>query len=209
MISLQSLLGKDDKFLRLLEASAEEARASVRALAELLQHPERPPALEDLAKARRAEKNLALEINEHVTRTFVTALEREDIVALSDALYRIPKTVEKFAERYVICARHLQGVDFGRQLALMEQATDQVRLMVKLLHQNAHLERIKEENAKLQKLEGDADRLMLEMLRDLYSGQHPDLKVIALKELYELLEKVVDRCRDAGNVVTHIVLKHA
>jgi uncharacterized protein Yka (UPF0111/DUF47 family) len=32
---------------------------------------------------------------------------------------------------------------------------------------------------------------------------------MALKDLYELLEKVIDRCRDAGNVVTHIVLKYA
>jgi hypothetical protein len=30
-----------------------------------------------------------------------------------------------------------------------------------------------------------------------------------LKDLYELLEKVVDRYRDAGNVITHIVLKNS
>jgi len=29
------------------------------------------------------------------------------------------------------------------------------------------------------------------------------------KDLYELLEKVVDRCRDAGNVVDNVVLKHS
>ncbi|PYM09779.1 MAG: pit accessory protein, partial [Verrucomicrobia bacterium] len=34
-------------------------------------------------------------------------------------------------------------------------------------------------------------------------------KVIALKDLYELLEKVIDRCRDAGNVINHIVLKNS
>jgi uncharacterized protein Yka (UPF0111/DUF47 family) len=26
--------------------------------------------------------------------------------------------------------------------------------------------------------------------------------------LYELLEKVVDRCRDAGNVISNIILKN-
>jgi hypothetical protein len=29
-----------------------------------------------------------------------------------------------------------------------------------------------------------------------------------LRDLYDLLEKVVDRCRDAGNVLSHIVLKY-
>jgi uncharacterized protein Yka (UPF0111/DUF47 family) len=33
--------------------------------------------------------------------------------------------------------------------------------------------------------------------------------VLALRDIYELLEDVVDRCRDAGNMVTHIVLKNS
>jgi uncharacterized protein len=33
--------------------------------------------------------------------------------------------------------------------------------------------------------------------------------VIMLKDLYELLEKVVDRCRDAGNVISNIHLKNS
>ena len=35
------------------------------------------------------------------------------------------------------------------------------------------------------------------------------MAVIALKDLYDLLEKVIDRCRDAGNVIFHIVLKNS
>ena len=65
----------------------------------------------------------------------------------------------------------------------------------------------KEINGRLQQVEAEADSLVLETLRDLYSGKHDATKVLALKDLYELLEKVVDRCRDAGNIVTHIVLK--
>jgi hypothetical protein len=30
-----------------------------------------------------------------------------------------------------------------------------------------------------------------------------------LKDLYELLEKVMDRCRDVGNVIANTVLKHS
>jgi uncharacterized protein Yka (UPF0111/DUF47 family) len=43
----------------------------------------------------------------------------------------------------------------------------------------------------------------------LFSGKYDAVKVIVLKDLYELLEKVVDRCRDAGNVITQIVLKNS
>ena len=55
----------------------------------------------------------------------------------------------------------------------------------------------------------DADKAVLELLRDVYQGQHPAHKTVLLKDLFDLLEKVIDRCRDAGNVVTHIVLKNS
>jgi uncharacterized protein Yka (UPF0111/DUF47 family) len=64
-------------------------------------------------------------------------------------------------------------------------------------------------NAKLQEIEGEADELILEVLSDLWSGRHETTKVIVMKDLYELLEKVIDRCRDAGKAVTHIVLKNS
>ena len=50
---------------------------------------------------------------------------------------------------------------------------------------------------------------MAELLKELYSGKFPPLTVIILKDLYELLERVVDRCRDAGNVVANVVLKNS
>ena len=32
---------------------------------------------------------------------------------------------------------------------------------------------------------------------------------MALKDLFQLLEKVVDRCRDTGNIVVHVILKNS
>lgn len=51
------------------------------------------------------------------------------------------------------------------------------------------------------------NKMLNELLRDLYTKPHDPLKVIFLKETYELLERAVDRCRDAGNVINQIVLK--
>jgi uncharacterized protein Yka (UPF0111/DUF47 family) len=83
--------------------------------------------------------------------------------------------------------------------------------LVKLLRQlgAGQLDEAKEINNRLQQVEGEADNVILEMLQDLYSGKHDPTKVMAMKDLYELLEKVIDRCRDAGNVVTHIVMKNS
>ena len=129
--------------------------------------------------------------------------------ALANALYKIPKTVEKFGERFVLSAPHVRSLEISRQLAMLEKAGDTVVLLVKELQKGVNLERVKAQNDQLQQIEGEADKLMLDVLRDLYNGDHSALRVIVLKDLYELLEKVFDRCRDAGNIVFHIVLKHS
>lgn len=209
MISLQKLFGKNDIFYDLLEASAKEAQNSVQTLAKLFGQPVTSLSLDDLILSRRKDKKITEQINEELCRTFVTELEREDIEALSNALYKIPKTVEKIAERFIICAQRLQGIDLTQQVAMMETAAASVVEMVGELRKKLHLDRVKDMNAKLQLVEGQADKLMLDLLRDLYSGRHDPIQVMMLRDLYDLMEKVVDRCRDAGNVVSHIVLKYS
>ena len=93
-------------------------------------------------------------------------------------------------------------------MQLLEQATNTVLQMVRELRAKSHLEKVKEQNDILQKIEGEADDLILARLKELYRLETQPVKLIILKDLYELLEKVVDRCRDAGNVISNIILKN-
>jgi len=209
MFSLQKILGKDDKFFELMEGSAEEARASIRSMVQLVKHPEKGQSLDAVAEIRRKDKRITQELSEHLCKTFVTPLEREDIEALSNALYKIPKTAEKFGERFLLAPQHLKGWNVSKQMAMLEKAADTVVLLVKELRHGVDLEKVKKQNDQLQHIEGEADKLMVESLQELYNGDYASLRVVILKDLYELLEKIFDRCRDAGNVVFQIVLKHS
>lgn len=209
MFSLQQVIGKDDKFFQLMEGSAEEARASIEALGKMLKHPDGARSLDAFAEIRRKDKRITQELSEHLCKTFVTPLEREDIEALSNALYKIPKTVEKFGERLLLAPQHLKGWDVTKQIGMLNQAGEIIVLLVKELRQGVNIAKVKKQNDDLQKIEGEADKIMVDSLRELYTGDHSAVRAIILKDLYELLEKIFDRCRDAGNVVFHIVLKHS
>ena len=50
---------------------------------------------------------------------------------------------------------------------------------------------------------------MPSVYQDLYSGRYGAVQAIFLKDLYELLEKAIDRCRSAGNIISLIVLKNS
>jgi uncharacterized protein len=209
MFSLQQFFGKGDKFFGLLEASAEEVHSSVDSLLKMLQQPGKTESMDSMILSRRKDKKITEQISEALVKSFVTGLEREDIEALSNALYKIPKTVEKFAERFHLASNLVEVSNFSKQIDLVTKATDTIVGMVKQLRKTPPLEQVKELNDRLQLIEGDADKLMVELLRELYSGKHEPLKALALKDLYELLEKIIDRCRDAGNIVYHIILKNS
>lgn len=209
MFSLQKLLGKEDKFFTLLEASAEAARASVQALVKLSKTLDQPVAYDEFAYARKKDKEITSQISDAVYTTFITALEREDIEELSSALYKIPKMVDKFTTRVLVAPQYVRGIDFSKQIHLLERATDIVLELVKSLRSGMDLEKVKDLNDQLQFLESEADTHIMALYKELFSGKHEALQVIALKDLYELLEKVIDRCRDAGNVIAHIALKHS
>jgi len=165
--------------------------------------------LDEFILSRKKEKQIYDEISESLSSKFVTGLEREDIEALSLSLYRIPKTLEKVAEHVLLCPHLLKDFDLSRQVAMLQKGAATLVEMTRELRRGTHLERTKLHNGELQKIEGDADKIMLEHLRRLYSGQYEAVVVIFLKDLFELIEKVFDRCRDAGNVITHIVLKNS
>lgn len=212
MFSIGKFFGHDEKFYDLLEASARQADTSVHHLIDLLAKLEKGEGATNLtvfAASRREDKRITQELTEQLSKTFITPLEREDIQALASSLYKIPKTVEKIGERILICPGDLQGRSFKRQVELLDQATETVLKMVQELRKGTDINTAREMNARLQSIEGDADKLELDLLRELYQGDYSAKQMFFLGELYELLEKVIDRCRDAGNVIMQVVLKYA
>lgn len=211
MLSIKKLLGKEEKFYDLLEASADEAKASVGLLAKIVGNESAAQAssIHDIIQARRKDKRITQQITEELCKTFVTPLEREDIEALSLALYRIPKTVEKLVERLTICPARVPRDTLQRQIVLLEEAVNSVEFMVKQLRRGTQVDRIKDANTRLQFAEGEADKVMLALIKDLYNGPHDAKEVLILTELYDLVETAIDRCRDAGQVVFMIMLKYS
>ena len=135
-------------------------------------------------------------------------MEREDIQALASALYKIPKTVEKIGERILICPEDLHGHNFHRQVELLDRAPKQywrwsnscvrARIFARLVRSTRGYKQSKA-------MPTNSSRVLHELDHSDHSPKH----IIFLRDLYELLEKVIDRCRDAGNIILQIVLKYA
>lgn len=208
MFSLQTIFGQGNQFYTLLEEAAVAAHESTRALHAMLKESSRQPPLDAFKLARQRERAVSDKISQELVNSFITPIEREDIEALASALYKIPKQVEKFADRYSLALQHLHGIDFAPRAAMLEQAAGVVVDMVRQLPA-LKLEPMKAQSDRLRAIENEADRLMLELYRDIYSGKLDHLQMFLLKEFFEILEKAIDRCREAGVVAYEIVLKNS
>ncbi|AXK71530.1 DUF47 family protein [Lysobacter sp. TY2-98] len=208
MFSLQTIFGQGKQFYALLEEAAVAAHDSTKALHAMLRESAGQPTLDVFKLTRQRERAASDKIRHELVNSFITPIEREDIEALASALYKIPKQVEKFADRYSMALRHLQGIDFAPRAAMLEKAAGVVVEMVQALPA-MKLETMKGLSDRLRSIENEADRLMLELYRDIYSGRLDAQQMFLLKEFFEILEKAIDRCQEAGVVAYEIVLKNS
>jgi len=207
VISLQQILSKEDQFFGLFEASALECCVCVKALKKLTLDPGNPHLLQAVTQSRQRDKHIHTDITEALCSTVFASLEREDMMTLAVALYKIPKVSEKIGERIQLAPSLLTGFDLAPQMTMLLQATETLLSMLQALHRHSPLEEIKRLNDQLQEIEGKADKVVVELLRELYESNMHGRQIVLLKDIFELVEKVTDLCRDAGNAIVQITLK--
>jgi len=207
-----SFFDRDTRFYEMLEQSAAEALNGATLLNKLqaaIGGEFIETILGDVAQSRRKHKRITNEISELLAKVFITPIDREDIGAISGSLYRISKTIEKAAERLTICPPGAKLGSLGQEMAAIVHACTVVETLVRALRQGPNLENIKDSYERVQALEGDADKKLLEHLRELYRTDQDARLLVYWKDLYDLLERVTDRCRDVGNDVFKICLKNS
>ena len=91
MISLQRSLGRPQHFFGLLTESARLGHVAATELHRQLSRPDHAPSLQGVAEARRASKAVIGEFRESLVQNFITPIEREDLEAVAQGLYGIPK----------------------------------------------------------------------------------------------------------------------
>lgn len=209
MFSLQRLLGRPDEFFGLLEKSAALGAESVSILRTTVANRTQAPSLEAFATARRKDKEVINELERMLVKVFVTPIEREDLQAVATQLYRLPKTVEKFAERYEIVWERISEYDFSLIAHMLENAAKIIMEMVQSLRLRSDLGHVKALDARLGQIESDAGTVILDALRRIYEPGGDPLREIIAQDLYHILSDCLDVCRSIGRTIALVILKNS
>jgi predicted phosphate transport protein (TIGR00153 family) len=152
--------------------------------------------------------NTAHEIFNLLDRVFMTPFEREDIYSLTTHLDNILDGIEKVAARislYNLTEHDPIIVDFAA--VLHQQALALQSGMDKLC--GKRWREIKADVVRINELENRGDQLLREGLRSIFAHPSDVVRLIQLKEVYEILEDATDRSEDVADVMESVVMRNA
>jgi uncharacterized protein len=72
-----------------------------------------------------------------------------------------------------------------------------------------NVSQIKQDCVEVNSLENAADLVLDNAIIHLFSNNIPPIEVIKLKDIYQDLETISDKCEDASNVIESIIIKYA
>lgn len=211
--AVAKLLPREDKFFRLIGDLAKEAGQCALHLDTFVKSGDKGQRADELSainESRLRSKKLSSSITRELCATFITPFDREDIQDFSHSLYKIIKTIKKIADRLDMHGLvNGKSTHFGRQTGLIVQEAQAMQEMVYELVEGHHNDRIVAKINVLHDLENKGDLVLNELLADLFRNETDIKQLILLKDIYDMLEKVIDRYRNAGAVALQIVLKHS
>lgn len=202
-----SLLPRKSIFFTQFQKHAENTREAALALTDLLENfQDIERKVGNIHAIEHYGDNLTHEIVRELNGTFVTPLDREDILGLASRLDDVADLSNDVAELILIYKIGSVRPAAVRQSKILVAATDELVTMMKRLE---GLKDLQEHWIKLHTFENEGDQIFREAIGELFATEHDAIELVKWKDLYERIEIAIDRCEDIANIVETIKIKHS
>ncbi len=198
---------KDRIFFGLFEESAANVLRAAELLDEMLRSfPDQHGCARAILLCEQEGDRITYDIIQRLNATFVTPIDREDILELASGLDDIVDLTEEVAD-YLGLYRIEAPMEQAQRLAhiLMEacrrinEAVPRMRGFRDVTHYTNEIHR----------LETDGDRVTREAVASLFDTGIDPMVVIRWKDIFERLEEAVDATEHIANVIANIVVKNS
>jgi uncharacterized protein len=205
-----ALLPRDERFFDLFARHSDAVAAGAKALRDMLDGGDAIPRhYKTVVDREHDADNVTREVLIAVRRTFITPFDRggvKDLITSMDntidQMLKTAKTIRLFDQRSFTPQQREMADTIVMCAGLVREA------MPLLSEMNANAGRLSEISEQLSQLEGRADELHDAGLHQLYLANQPSspMAFFVGVEIYDHLEKVVDRFDDVGNEISGIVI---
>ena len=149
------------------------------------------------------------DIVDRLNRTFVTPLEREDILALAHALDDVVDCLDGVCERLVLY-KVTTVMPLAAQLAhLVVLGSEELVPLIAALRNMSNTRAINSQIHACMELENQADAVFHQALAEIFEDPKDPIELIKWKEILALLENATDRIELVSKVVSSTVMRNA
>ena len=208
----QALLPRDERFFELFERHSQTIVAGAEALRKMIDGGDAVKVYYAEVMKREHEADLITrEVLIAVRRTFITPFDRVDIKDLITSMDNAIDQMQKTAKTITLFDVHTFTPRMREMADAIVTAAGLVREAMPLLHSiSDEAARLSSISERISQIEGQADELHDLGLRELYQA-HVGTDAMAFiigNEVYDHLEKVVDRFDDVANEINSVVIDH-
>jgi uncharacterized protein len=138
---------------------------------------------------------------------YITPFDREDIYMLATEIDDIVDFLEEASDLLGLYGLEMPSPHAVEQCAVIVRACEQLAIACDNLK---GMRGVQEALVEVKRHEDEGDRILRDALASLFRGDGADpLVVIRWKDIYEALERALDACETAANVLGNIVVKNA
>lgn len=210
---LKFFLPKDKIFYTLFENASENLELLSKLLVKVVNEPDfgkRNSLIKEMEDLEHANDEVTHTIFIELGKNFITPFDREDIHSLASALDDIADYIYASGKKinfYKIDPTSDQGIQ--KTAVAIEEAVAAVKQAVRELRNLKNTQKIVECVIRINSAENKADEIFDMSIERLFASDVDAKELIKMRELYQVMEIVTDKCEDAGNVIESIVVKYA
>ena len=147
------------------------------------------------------------EIYEQLMKTFVTPIDREEIAKLASLYDDVLDYMEGVVNRLYLYGIEKPIETMQKFADLVPKAVEEIDFAFAAIHE-LRASGIEKRCNEVDRLEHEADDLLHESVAALFKSDDT-LAIVKLKEIYELMETIIDKCADVVQVIRNIILEYS
>ena len=201
-------LPREKMFFELLEKESNNVMLGAEVFRDFILHYESLTEKRDQMKdIEHQGDDIVHQIYEQLMKTFVTPIDREEIAKLASLYDDVLDYIEAVVNRLVLYEIEKPTETMLRFADLIPKAVQEIDFAFAAIHE-IKAPGIEARCNEVDRLENEADDLMNESVAALFKS-NDTLTIMKLKEIYELMETIIDKCADVVQVICNIILEYS
>jgi predicted phosphate transport protein (TIGR00153 family) len=202
------LLPREKVFFQLLEKESSNVLVGAETFREIISHYENlTEGRQRIQEIEHRGDDIVHEIYEQLMKSFVTPLDREEIAKLASLYDDVLDFIDAVVNRLYLYEVKTPTDAMKKLADLVAKAVEQINFAFAAMHE-LKASGIEARCIEVDRLENEADSILNESVAALFKS-HDAIEIMKLKEIYELMETVTDKCEDVVQVIRNIIIEYS